>query len=60
MCKTMSGKTILDGRRLYGNGQKYKKLFFSAPERPRTVSNAFLECMYFVKMKGLYGRTSRI
>ena len=34
------------------NGQviwpKHKKLFFSAPERARTVLNAFLECMYFV------------
>ena len=38
----------MDGRRLYG--QKHKKLFFSAPERARTVLNAFLECMYFVLM----------
>ena len=30
----------------YQNGQKQKKLFFSAPERARTVLNAFLECMY--------------
>ena len=40
------------------NGQKHpintlkrfktKKLFFSAPERARTVLNAFLECMYLV------------
>ena len=29
---------------------KTKKLFFSASERPRTVLNAFLECMYFDKM----------
>ena len=29
---------------------KYKKLFFSASERARTVLNAFLECMYFDKM----------
>ena len=29
---------------------KHKKLFISAPERPRTVLNAFLECMYFDKM----------
>ena len=29
------------------NGQKHKKLFFLAPERARTVLNAFLECMYF-------------
>ena len=26
---------------------KHKKLFFLAPERARTVFNAFLECMYF-------------
>jgi hypothetical protein len=34
------------------NGQKHKnkKLFFSAPERARTVLKAFLECMYFDKM----------
>ena len=25
---------------------KTKKLFFSASERPRTVLNAFLECLY--------------
>ena len=34
---------------------KYKKLFFLASERPRTVLNAFLECMYFEF--GLDGRT---
>ena len=41
------------------NGQKQKKLFFSAPERARTVLNVFLECIYFDKMDGrrLYGRT---
>ena len=27
----------------YQNGQKQKKLFFSAPERARTVLNAFLD-----------------
>ena len=26
---------------------KHKKLFISAPERARTVLNAFFECMYF-------------
>ena len=25
-------------------------MFFAAPERARTVLNAFLECMYFDKM----------
>ena len=34
---------------------KHKKLFFSAPERARTVLNAFLDCMYFDKMTD--GRT---
>ena len=33
---------------------KTKKLFFSASERPRTVLNAFLECMYFDKMRVIY------
>ena len=33
--------------KIHKNGQKHKKLFFSAPERARTVLNAFLECMYF-------------
>ena len=33
---------------------KHKKLFFSASERPRTVLNAFLECMYFDKMTVIY------
>ena len=40
------------------NGQKHKKLFFSAPERARTVLNAFLECMYFEF--GLDGRTDAV
>ena len=39
------------------NGQvkwsKHKKLIFSAPERPRTVLNAFLECMYLAKNSGM-------
>ena len=29
-----------------------KKLFFSAPERARTVLNTFLECMYFCVYDG--------
>ena len=33
---------------------KTKKLFFSASERPRTVLNAFLECLYLA----IYRRTS--
>ena len=33
---------------------KTKKLFFSASERPRTVLNAFLECLYFDKMTVIY------
>ena len=51
----------------YMDDSKHKKLFFSAPERPRTVLNAFLECMYVDKMtviyaygRCLYGRTSLI
>ena len=30
--------------------QKPKKLFISAPEHPRTVLNAFLECMYLANL----------
>ena len=43
----MTQKCIKSGQKGPKNGQKHKKLFFSAPERARTVLNAFLGCMYF-------------
>ena len=42
----MTQKCIKSGQKGPKNGQKHKKLFFSAPERARTVLNAFLECLY--------------
>ena len=38
---------------------KTKKLFFSASERPRTVLNAFLECMYFDKMDRIWVKVQK-
>ena len=35
-------------------GPKHKKPFISASKHARTVLNAFLECMYFDKMTGIY------
>ena len=34
-----------------GQNSKHKKPFISAPERPRTVLNTFLECMYMAGTK---------
>ena len=38
--------------KIHKNGQKHKKLFFLAPERARTVLNAFLECMHLALLAG--------